>query len=257
MPFTIKSKHIWNAVALTSLAAAIDQWRQMYAKAPSDRINNETMQTMNNKITDIQEKFTNSDLPETVKARVISGLDSVVQNTNTIINHNNKIDDLSKKLAASGGVWVKPTNLKEGACLQSIKYNSNEITTSSVDNKETLEKLQDFIMDYNSRNKFTSSGTDLFNQFQDIFKNLSLVDLCILIDIIGILIIFSCVMSIIFAYYGNYLISKYTLDQKFPRLSKLINLRVKFQHYSIFINLFLIIVTLIILLLINLLTFLR
>lgn len=223
----------------------------MYVKASSDRINNETMQTMNNQISDIQEKFTNSDLPETVKARVISGLDSVVQNTNTIIHHNNKIDDLSKKLETG------MSEADKKACLQSIKYNSNEITTSSVDNKETLEKLQDFIMDYNSRNEFTSSGTDLFNQFQEILKNLSLVDLCILIDIIGILIIFSCVMSIIFAYYGNYLISKYTLDQKFPRLSKLINLRVKFQHYSIFINLFLIIVTLIVLLLINLLTFLR
>lgn len=223
----------------------------MYVKAPSERITNETMQTMNNKISDIQEKFSNSDLPENVKTRVISGLDTVVQNTNTIIRHNNKIEELNKQLE----IGMSETDKK--ACFQSIKYNSNEITTSSVDNKETLEKLQQFIMDYNSRNKFTSSGTELFNQFQEILKNLSIVDLCILIDIIGIIIIFSCVMSIIFAYYGNYLISKYTLDQKFPRLSKLISLRVKFQHYSIFINLFLIIVTLIVLLLINLLTFLR
>ena len=114
-----------------------------------------------------------------------------------------------------------------------------------------LEKLQQFLMDYNSKNKFTSSVTDFFNQFQELLKNLSLVDLCILLDILGIIIIFSCVMSIIFAYYGNYLISKYTLDQKFPRLSKLISLRVKFQHYSIFLNLFLIMVTLIVLFLVN------
>lgn len=253
MPFPIKSKNIWNAVTIASFVAAIDQWRQMYAEIPEERNNNEKMQTMNNNITVIKERLDNSDLPETVKTRVISKLDTVLQNTNNIIHHNKKIDELNKQLEHGGGM----SEADKIACIQNIKYNSNEIATSSMNNHDTLEKIQKFIMDYNSRNKFTNSGTELFNQFQEIFKNLSIVDLCILIDIIGIIIIFSGVMSIIFAYYGNYLISKYTLDQKFPRLSKLISLRVKFQHYSIFINLLLIIVTLIVLLLINLLTFFR
>lgn len=71
-------------------------------------------------------------------------------------------------------------------------------------------------MDYNSKDRdhLTHFGSDIFNQFQEILQNMSLVDLCILTDIMGIILIFFSIMSIIFAYCyaGKFLINKFSLD---------------------------------------------
>jgi len=49
--------------------------------------------------------------------------------------------------------------------------------------------------------------------------------------IIGKGVIFSALISIIFIFYGNILIDKYDLINKYPKLAKLIQLRQKFQKY--------------------------
>jgi hypothetical protein len=49
--------------------------------------------------------------------------------------------------------------------------------------------------------------------------------------ILGKSVIFSALISIIFIFYGNILIEKYDLENRYPRLAKLIQLRQKFQKY--------------------------
>jgi len=49
--------------------------------------------------------------------------------------------------------------------------------------------------------------------------------------ILGKGVIFSALVSIIFIFYGNILIGKYDLVNKYPKLAKLIQLRQKFQKY--------------------------
>jgi hypothetical protein len=44
-------------------------------------------------------------------------------------------------------------------------------------------------------------------------------------------VVFSALISIIFVFYGNILIEKYDLENKYPKLAKLIQLRRKFQKY--------------------------
>jgi hypothetical protein len=43
--------------------------------------------------------------------------------------------------------------------------------------------------------------------------------------------IFSALISIIFVFYGYILIEKYDLENRYPKLAKLIQLRQKFQKY--------------------------
>lgn len=214
-----------------------------------------TIQTINSDITDIKTQLGNSELTINVKARVISGMDKISINDNNIQKNNSKIKALSDKLNNNVGM----SEQDKETCLQNIKYYSNEVSSSVTQNQETIKEIKNLILDYNSKdnNKFIDFGSDIFNKIQELIQNLSFVDLCILIDILGIIFIFSLIISIIFAYYGNYLINKFSLDEKFPRLSKLISFRVKIQHYSIFFNLALIIITLIVLFIINILTFLR
>ena len=57
-----------------------------------------------------------------------------------------------------------------------------------------------------------------------------------LMNITTIIFIFTCCISILFAISGKILIEKLSLEKRFPKLSILIKLRIKLQHYYILIN---------------------
>lgn len=59
-------------------------------------------------------------------------------------------------------------------------------------------------------------------------------------------IIFSCIVSIIFSLFGDYLMDKYDLNNRLPRFAKFLSLRRKFQSYYLKLNIILIIVLVII-----------
>jgi hypothetical protein len=48
-------------------------------------------------------------------------------------------------------------------------------------------------------------------------------------------------ISIVFVFFGEYLIQRYDLDNKYPKLAKFIHLRRKFQKYHLMLNIFFII----------------
>ena len=56
--------------------------------------------------------------------------------------------------------------------------------------------------------------------------------------------ILTCLISILFAIFGNFFIEKLSLEKRFPKLSGIIRLRAKLQHTYIFINSLLIIINL-------------
>ena len=54
-----------------------------------------------------------------------------------------------------------------------------------------------------------NSIMDYINQFKEYLSNLSVCELCNLISIFLSVFIFTCLISIIFAFYGNYLLNKF------------------------------------------------
>ena len=71
--------------------------------------------------------------------------------------------------------------------------------------------------------------TEKFQQFGDMQK----LAICL---IIGNVIILNNLISIIFIFFGDFLIKKFKLVEKFPSLSKIIHLRLKFQRYYLITN---------------------
>ena len=55
-------------------------------------------------------------------------------------------------------------------------------------------------------------------------------------------VIFACVVNICLSLFGEYLINRFSLETRYPKLSKLIQLRKTFQNYYLKINLLLIII---------------
>ncbi len=83
---------------------------------------------------------------------------------------------------------------------------------------------------------------------------LSGIEICLIINITSCVFIFTCIITILLSISGNYLINKFSLKQKLPKLSKIIQLRIKFQNYYIFINYVFIILAIIPLIFVNTIT---
>jgi len=71
------------------------------------------------------------------------------------------------------------------------------------------------------------------NEFKDYLSTLSVYELCILMDILLSIFILTCLITILFSFYGNYLIKYLSLETKYLKLSSIIKLRVKLQHFYI------------------------
>lgn len=103
-------------------------------------------------------------------------------------------------------------------------------------------------MGYNSILDMAQSGIDNFSQF---LSNLTTTELCLVINISTGLFILACFISILFALFGNFLLDKFSLDKRFPKISGIIKLRIKLQNYYIIFNAILILVSLILMIGVN------
>lgn len=101
-----------------------------------------------------------------------------------------------------------------------------------------------------SGNNFIDS--DLFNNFYNYLSTLNLEQSLAITNLFGIFIILITLISIISIFYGNLLLNYFNLENRYPKLSKLINLRRKFQQYYLLWNVIIISIVSITMLLINL-----
>jgi hypothetical protein len=114
----------------------------------------------------------------------------------------------------------------------------------SIDLEESVNKK---FMDDNSILEY-------INNFKDYLATLSTTEICLVMNIFISVFILTCLVSIIFAVYGNFLIDKLSLEKKYPKLSKIISLRVKVQHFYVISNTLFILTALILMFYVNIMT---
>nr|YP_009348136.1 hypothetical protein [Hericium coralloides]APX41089.1 hypothetical protein [Hericium coralloides] len=171
-----------------------------------------------------------------------------------------------------------------------LKLNLNEIkslhekfvksTENITQNKEKITKLFEEYNDQFSKafesainkaeeldNSLNSSDTIIKNfidntilwekitEFKEFLSTLSFTELCFIMNISTSIFILTCVVSLLFSFYGNFFIENLSLEKKFPRLSGFIRLRAQLQHSYIIINTILIILGLFFIIYINIITF--
>lgn len=95
---------------------------------------------------------------------------------------------------------------------------------------------------------------NLINEYKEYLSNLSITEICLVINISSSLFILACLVSILLGVYGNFLLNKLSLEEKYPKIAKLVKLRVKLQHTYILVNTLLILVVLILMIIINFIT---
>lgn len=123
--------------------------------------------------------------------------------------------------------------------LENFTYNQSSSENRGEGASKVIDAVENVIKD-NSDKLIDWNITQLIEQYKEFLNTLNMEQLCFVMNITTSLFILACIYSIVCSYSGNYLIDKLNLENKFPKSSKLIKLRVKFQNYYILINLLLI-----------------
>jgi len=168
----------------------------------------------------------------------------------------------SSKIGETNQVYIKAkleklTENQEQILLQNENFRKSlDILINKQSSSEAVGEATSNIMEHvenvtKGNNLIDYNFTQLIETYKEFLSTLSLEQLCFIINITSSLFILSCVFSIFSAYLGNQLIERFKLENKFPKLSKFIKLRVKFQEYYILTNLLIITLSLFFIIYIN------
>ena len=123
----------------------------------------------------------------------------------------------------------------------------DEMDISSNKMVEDKQAIMEIYSKYkgSGSNNFTDSISQLILEYQDFLNSLTLVQLLTILNILIGFLILNCLFTLIAVFYGESLINYFNLDQKFPRLTKFIMLRKKFNQFYFFVNCIVIIIAII------------
>jgi hypothetical protein len=171
-------------------------------------------QAINKDISVFKEK---SILPDTRLSELYGLNDNILRNLEKFNKESQSIITLFEKEEI---VSSSPNDLSENnsACPLSGATQAGEVISKNINNSSIFNF--DFTMEW--------------------FESLRGIQKLAVGLILGKSVILSALISIIFIFYGNILIEKYDLENKYPRLSKIIKLRQKYQKYYFKLSCFLI-----------------
>lgn len=141
-------------------------------------------------------------------------------------------------------ITLNPIKELETRIIQILEANPNF--------KERVNEVSQQIMDVYSNNKTNSANwpgdINWINFFKDLidiiygfYGQLSLDQIAAISHLFIAIFILLCLTSVIAVIYGDFLLNYLKLEEKYPRLGRFIAIRRKFQHFYLFVNLFLII----------------
>jgi len=131
---------------------------------------------------------------------------------------------------------------KNQTLIEEIQRNSEEIvdriSTELTDfNDSTTNKVNEIFKSLSDSENSSKLFDDYLQQFNSIFDNLSTLEKGAVAYILMSITIYYCIIGIAISYYGDRLIIYFKLEEKYPRLAKWIQYRRTIQHYSIGLNL--------------------
>jgi len=123
--------------------------------------------------------------------------------------YSDKIKDNSEKLLDN---YLAPEQQSEiGEKLNHLSTEMGTVIKSIITRTEELGK---YFNNLESKLLEDNSISEIISCYKTYLDTLSIHELCILINILICIFILTCLISILFAFYGNYLIDKLSLEKK-------------------------------------------
>lgn len=120
--------------------------------------------------------------------------------------------------------------------------NEGENINSTVD--EIINIFNDVSNKFINNNNLIDNLKLFYNKWSDFIASLNLEQVGLVAHITTSIFIIVCLFNILSVLMSDFLIKYFKLELKFPKLSKFLELRRKFQNYYLIINFLLIIITL-------------
>lgn len=140
--------------------------------------------------------------------------------------------------------------------IEAIRSQTDEILRNQ--NKSVKDKFLDLFSkksDNYTEDSIIDSIKSFIEDYTNFLFNLTFEQQIILLNLLGSILILNYVISILIIIYSTYLIEKFDLENRYPRIAIFLKYRNKFQKYFIYWNVFLIFVLLIVMITINFLLF--
>ncbi len=132
---------------------------------------------------------------------------------------------------------------KDQAKLDQLRKQELLLNQKELEIKAELEESQKEVDEkINSIEVSKNSILNIDFNIKEYFDSLSVYEKISICFLVLNQIIISCVISILFIIYGDYLITRFKLETRFPKLAKIIKYRRQFQKYYLYYNIFFIVV---------------
>lgn len=191
-------------------------------------------------------------------AKTLQNLESVnIKDQNKIVELESNILEVQGKVSELEKISAKLNKINPENRFSSTdsEYMVKEILKGTGD---VNKQLQSIIDKFNGKTQYNNNYFfELLESYKEFISNLNFIELGALSHIVSSLFILFCIINIISIIYGDFIIKYLKIENRFPRIAKYIEMRRKFQYYYLFINLLLIIITLLALIYINYLVFIK
>lgn len=161
--------------------------------------------------------------------------------SNGLQARNNAIEEINKnisnkeKLCETLTDKLNTKNFSNGENAESVKtwlnYQKSELVKLNKDKDEKMNELCKYINDNVKKSDTFDWFNDLIEKYQSFLNNLSLDQIVALFNIICEIMILMALTSICILLIGDFLINKFNLDTRYPRLSKYIRMKEKLNKY--------------------------
>jgi hypothetical protein len=227
---------LFKYIAVGGTFLAYQAWYERIQNRPIAAQQQQTLTEVKDSVNEINEKL-NKIVDDNLK--------------NKLLEQNKLLENDLKKIED----FINNSNTDNSDVTNPNSFN-NEIGEIISKNLERVEKIKKYLSEIDINKKFFDNNPflNIYNDFKEYLSTLSVYELCILTNIFLMIFIFTCLITILFTFYGNYLIEKLSLEQKYPKLSSIIKLRVKLQHYYILTNSLFIFIALVLMGYINIIT---
>ena len=186
---------------------------------------------------------------------------------NTLRNSKNGIADVVKKDQLSSNINLsnveflgKNIKIDQAKLDKWSGYNSKSNPNSNTSDNSNNLIPNDLENDIRNASKDTSvmdSVIDFLKDYSDFLTNLNYIDQVILINLFALIIITQALISIIIINYSKYLIDRFQLETKYPRVAIYLRYRAKVQYINYIWQVFSISFVLLVLIIMDILLLLR
>lgn len=147
----------------------------------------------------------------------------------------NEIKILQNKISAQQNIIANLDLTKTEDILSQLTDLSKTFKSSNSELNNMVEILEKYINSKNSNN-FTGSILEIFISINTYIQSLSIEQNLAFIHITGAIFLIFALFSLLTIFYGDYFLTKWNIENKYPKLAIFIKIRRKFQHFYFLSN---------------------